>query len=177
MNRQARNKEQIAGHEDDNQNHPHDSHANIGQSQQVNDHSNTGNNHSHNRHDHSNTHHDHMYNEHDHTREGHDHSHDGHDHGGNQKTGWKQHWELLVAATILVILLTLEYAFSIRLPQVPSLFINVLAYILAGREVFILALRKVSRGDIFNEFVLMTVATIGAFIIGEYEEGVAVMVF
>ena len=40
-----------------------------------------------------------------------------------------------------------------------------------------LAFRKSIRGDIFNEFVLMSVATIGAFIIGEYEEGVAIMVF
>jgi Cd2+/Zn2+-exporting ATPase len=55
--------------------------------------------------------------------------------------------------------------------------INLLAYILAGRNVLILAFRKSQRGDFFNEFVLMSVATIGAFIIEEYEEGVAVMVF
>ncbi|MGI8599877.1 MAG: hypothetical protein ACR2KB_11555 [Chitinophagaceae bacterium] len=36
---------------------------------------------------------------------------------------------------------------------------------------------KSKRGNFFNEFVLMSVATIGAFVIGEYEEGVAVMVF
>ncbi|RZK41125.1 MAG: cadmium-translocating P-type ATPase, partial [Pedobacter sp.] len=39
------------------------------------------------------------------------------------------------------------------------------------------AIRKLKRGDIFNEFVLMSVATLGAFYIGEYIEGVAVMVF
>jgi len=48
---------------------------------------------------------------------------------------------------------------------------------LAGRKVLDLAFRKSKRGDFFNEFVLMSVATIGAFVIGEYEEGVAVMVF
>ena len=48
---------------------------------------------------------------------------------------------------------------------------------MAGRKVADLAFRKSKRGDFFNEFVLMTVATVGAFLIGEYEEGVAVMVF
>ena len=71
----------------------------------------------------------------------------------------------------------MKYAFNLVLPE-PFLFIiNLLAYILAGREVFLLAFRKSIRGDFFNEFVLMTVATIGAFILREYEEGVAVMVF
>ena len=74
-------------------------------------------------------------------------------------------------------LLTLEYAFKIKLPEIASFIINAIAYLLAGRKVLDLAFRKSKRGDIFNEFVLMSVATIGAFIIGEYEEGVAVMVF
>ena len=74
-------------------------------------------------------------------------------------------------------MLVMKYAFNLVLPE-PYLFIvNLIAYILAGREVFLLAFRKSIRGDFFNEFVLMTVATIGAFILREYEEGVAVMVF
>ena len=76
-----------------------------------------------------------------------------------------------------MVLLVLEYAFKIELPKIPSLLINLVAYFLAGRKVLELAFRKSKRGDIFNEFVLMSVATIGAFVIGEYEEGVAVMVF
>lgn len=91
--------------------------------------------------------------------------------------GWKTHWDLLLALTILVIELVLEYGFSWHLPSIPSLLLNLVAYLLAGRTVLNLAFRKSKRGDIFNEFVLMSVATIGAFIIGEYEEGVAVMVF
>ena len=103
---------------------------------------------------------------------------DGHDHGGAKElTGWKKHWDLLLALVILVILLVLEYGFDIHLPNILSLIINLAAYFLAGRNVLNLAYRKSKRGDIFNEFVLMSVATIGAFIIGEYEEGVAVMVF
>jgi Cd2+/Zn2+-exporting ATPase len=108
---------------------------------------------------------------------------DGHDHeeagGGVEKNkdGWRSHWDLLLALTILIVLLVLEYGFKIELPNIPLLIINLIAYLLAGRKVLELAFRKTIRGDIFNEFVLMSVATIGAFIIGEYEEGVAVMVF
>jgi len=91
--------------------------------------------------------------------------------------GWRAHLDLLLALFILVVLLVLEYGFTIEIPRWPSLIINLIAYLLAGRKVLELAFRKSKRGDIFNEFVLMSVATIGAFIIGEYEEGVAVMVF
>ena len=102
---------------------------------------------------------------------------DGHDHGSEESAGWKSHWDLLLALAILVILLTLEFGFKIKLPYIPSLIINAIAWLLAGRKVADLAFRKSKRGDFFNEFVLMTVATVGAFLIGEYEEGVAVMVF
>ncbi|MBS1752496.1 MAG: cadmium-translocating P-type ATPase [Ferruginibacter sp.] len=105
---------------------------------------------------------------------------DLHDHNiefQSEKPGWITHWDLLLALFILIVLLVLEYAFKIRLPELASLIINAAAYLLAGRKVLDLAFRKSKRGDIFNEFVLMSVATIGAFIIGEYEEGVAVMVF
>lgn len=109
-----------------------------------------------------------------------EHSHDdGHDHEkmGNEKAGWKTHWDLLLALLILIVLLVLEYGFKIVIPKTASLIINGIAYLLAGRQVLDLAFRKAKRGDFFNEFVLMSVATIGAFVIGEYEEGVAVMVF
>ena len=104
---------------------------------------------------------------------------DGHNHDAEDKDepGWKAHWDLLLALFILLVLLVLEYGFRIQLPKIPLLIINGIAYLLAGRKVLDLTFRKSIRGDIFNEFVLMSIATIGAFIIGEYEEGVAVMVF
>ena len=73
--------------------------------------------------------------------------------------------------------LILAYGFDIKFSKWVSLGINSLAYLLAGWDVLKLAFRKAIRGDIFNEFVLMSVATLGAFYIGEYAEGVAVMVF
>ena len=105
----------------------------------------------------------------------HDHNHD--EELQSEKSGWKTHWDLLLALFVLIVLLVLEYAFKIKLSEIASFIINAIAYLLAGRKVLDLAFRKSKRGDIFNEFVLMSVATIGAFIIGEYEEGVAVMVF
>ncbi|RYY43386.1 MAG: cadmium-translocating P-type ATPase, partial [Chitinophagaceae bacterium] len=125
----------------------------------------------------------------DHDDDGHT-DEDGHEHGA-EKAGWKSQWNLLLAMVTLVILLVWEYGFeykgfptwfaNISISKEPAnvyLFIvNLVAYFLAGWSVLDLAFRKLKRGDIFNEFFLMSVATIGAFIIGSYTEGVAVMVF
>ena len=109
-----------------------------------------------------------------------DHDHDGddeHDHGGNDSAGWKNHWPLLSSLAILLIMLLLEFGFMYK-PSFPvDLIIYVVAYLLAGYNVLNLAFRKAKRFDFFNEFFLMSVATIGAFSIGSYSEGVAVMVF
>lgn len=93
------------------------------------------------------------------------------------ENSWKAHWDLLLSFIILTVILVLEYGFKIELSKPVALIINSIAYLLAGRGVLALAFRKSKRGDIFNEFVLMSVATIGAFCIGEFEEGVAVMLF
>ncbi|MEZ4773806.1 MAG: heavy metal translocating P-type ATPase [Bacteroidia bacterium] len=52
-----------------------------------------------------------------------------------------------------------------------------IAYYAVGKPVVWKALKKLFTADIFNEFFLMSLATIGAFAIGEYAEGVAVMLF
>lgn len=53
----------------------------------------------------------------------------------------------------------------------------VVAYVPVGWPVIREALGETARGDVFNEFTLMVVATLGAFAIGEYPEAVAVMLF
>lgn len=90
---------------------------------------------------------------------------------------WQEHWDLLLSLFILVVLLILEYGFDVTLQSPLAFVVNTIAYLMAGWNVLRMAFRKLKRGDIFNEFVLMSVATIGAFSIGEYMEGVAVMVF
>lgn len=52
-----------------------------------------------------------------------------------------------------------------------------IAYLLVGGKVLVHAARNIGRGEVFNEFFLMGIATLGAFYIGEYAEGVAVMLF
>jgi Zn2+/Cd2+-exporting ATPase len=94
-----------------------------------------------------------------------------------EQAGWKQHLPLLFAIAILFAMLALEYGYNYR-PDFPyNLAIYLVAYILSGYNVLYMAIRKARRLDFFNEFFLMSVATIGAFAIGAYSEGVAVMAF
>lgn len=53
----------------------------------------------------------------------------------------------------------------------------VLAYIILGGDVVIKAIKNITKGRIFDENLLMSLSTIGAFVIGEYPEAVAVMLF
>ena len=59
---------------------------------------------------------------------------------------------------------------------IPLIWFSVI-YMLIGGPVLLKAVKLIVKGAIYNEFVLMSVATIGAFLIGSYEEGVAVMLF
>lgn len=52
-----------------------------------------------------------------------------------------------------------------------------IAYLPVGLPVLKQAYNQLKKGDLFTEFFLMGIATIGAFLIGEYPEGVAVMLF
>ena len=96
---------------------------------------------------------------------------------GQDTEGWLAHWPLLSAIAILFGMLALEYGYD-YIPAFPYNFIIYAgAYLLSGYNVLIMAWRKAKRFDFFNEFFLMSVATIGAFAIGSYSEGVAVMAF
>ena len=55
--------------------------------------------------------------------------------------------------------------------------IFIIAYLIVGLEILKKALRNITRGKVFDENFLMSVATIGAFAIGEFPEAVAVMLF
>jgi len=125
------------------------------------------------------------------SKEAHDadqHAAGGHDHDDEDETlnltqeaeeaeTWLSHWPLLTALLILVIMLTLEFGFKYQPPFPVNLIIFLIAFGLAGYNVLGMAWRKAKHFDFFNEFFLMSVATIGAFSIGSYSEGVAVMVF
>jgi Cd2+/Zn2+-exporting ATPase len=115
---------------------------------------------------------------HEHDDQGHDHDHGDHDHDhGGADEGWLSHWPLLAALVILLLMQVMELGFKIHLQSFVAIPIYSIAYLLAGYNVLYLAYRKAIRLDFFNEFFLMSVATLGAFAIGSYSEGVAVMVF
>lgn len=56
-------------------------------------------------------------------------------------------------------------------------FLFLISFLCIGGDIILKALRNISHGQVFDENFLMSIATIGAFIIGEYPEGVAVMLF
>lgn len=58
-----------------------------------------------------------------------------------------------------------------------KLLIFIVAYAVFGGDVVITALKNILKGDFFDENFLMTIATLGAFAIGDYPEAVAVMLF
>lgn len=58
-----------------------------------------------------------------------------------------------------------------------ELLLYLISYILVGGEVVLKALKNISRGQVFDENFLMSIATVGAFAIGQYPEGAAVMLF
>ncbi|MEG1066948.1 MAG: HAD-IC family P-type ATPase, partial [Erysipelotrichaceae bacterium] len=53
----------------------------------------------------------------------------------------------------------------------------IISYIIVGYNILIKAIKNIFKGKVFDENFLMSIATIGAFIIGEFAEGAAVMIF
>ena len=105
------------------------------------------------------------------------HSHDdGHDHGDG--SAFKTYIPAIISFVMLMVGIAVDYFDAI--PQFEG-WIRVvwytLAYIPVGFPVIKEGWKSLIKGDVFTEFFLMSIATIGAFIIGEYPEGVAVMLF
>jgi Cd2+/Zn2+-exporting ATPase len=106
--------------------------------------------------------------------DGHDHSHD---HSENSSL-----FKMFFPSLLSLILLLLAIGFDNYITQ--NWFNGwirigwyVIAYIPVGFPVIKEAIESIQKGEIFSEFLLMSIATIGAFAIGEYPEGVAVMLF
>ena len=78
---------------------------------------------------------------------------------------------------ILWALAFLGLALLVPAPKPLDLALFLIPYVIAGRNVLEKAARNIRRGQVFDENFLMGIATIGAFLVGEYTEGVAVMIF
>ena len=79
---------------------------------------------------------------------------------------------------IIISFILLVLAFILILDNVIiSDILFIISYLIVGYDIILKALRNITRGKVFDENFLMTIATIGAFFIGEFPEAVAVMLF
>ena len=103
---------------------------------------------------------------------------DGHNHSSGEQTIFQMFSPPIVSFVLLLIAIGLDIYF----PQpwfagwVRTVW-YVIAYLPVGFPVLKEAFESITKGEIFSEFLLMSIATLGAFAIGEYPEGVAVMLF
>ena len=81
----------------------------------------------------------------------------------------KKYIELL-KIILSIILFVLSYVF----PKYKLIFL-VLSYIIVSYELYINAIKEILEGEIFNENILMIIATIGAFVIKSYSEAVIIV--
>jgi Zn2+/Cd2+-exporting ATPase len=110
-----------------------------------------------------------------HDHNGHDHDHS---HGTENQSVFKMFLPAMVSFGLLLVGIVLDNLIKadwftgwIRLVW------YLIAYIPVGLPVLKEAWESITHGDVFSEFFLMGIATVGAFAIGEYPEGVAVMLF
>lgn len=111
-----------------------------------------------------------------------EHNHEGHDHDHSHEVQDKSTLQLFLPAVVSFALLLIGITFD---NFIENNWFNgwlrlvwyLVAYIPVGLPVLKEAYESIIKGDVFSEFFLMGIATIGAFAIGEYPEGVAVMLF
>lgn len=113
--------------------------------------------------------------------DGHDQSHeegDGHDHTSSSNSPIKMFLPSIVSLLLLLAAITLDnYVMTGWFAGWIRVVWYVVAYAPVGFPVLKEAVESIRKGQVFSEFFLMGIATIGAFAIGEYPEGVAVMLF
>lgn len=84
----------------------------------------------------------------------------------------KRLWRIIIGAAVLAtaVLLSLNNEWL-------QIALFIISYIIVGGDVVKRAVKNIFKGQVFDENFLLSIATIGAFFIGEYPEGVAVMLF
>ena len=111
----------------------------------------------------------------DHDEEDDDHDHN---HGREGMSAWKQYLPAIISFTMLIIGILLDnYIKQDFFKGYIRLAWYLIAYLPVGLPVMKEAFEAILKKEFFTEFTLMVMATVGAFAIGEYPEGVAVMLF
>lgn len=101
------------------------------------------------------------------------HCHESGEHGENKK----ETAVLCVSAVLLAIAILATNVFFTDLPQWAVLLIFLVPYLVSGFDILKESVENIFHGKIFDENFLMSVATIGALILGDYAEAVFVMIF
>lgn len=105
----------------------------------------------------------------------------GHEHGHSHKEDEKKENKFMnrILENIQLIVGIFIYIVGIFLGEKSniSIYFFIIAYLLVGYKVIGIAVKNIFKGNFFDENFLMTIATLGAFAVGQYPEGVAVMVF
>lgn len=96
-----------------------------------------------------------------------------------KKNSWlKDYWRIVLSALLLLGGIILNSTdFTLFQERYAAFCWYLPAYLPVGLPVLKEAWENIVRKDVFSEFTLMSIATVGAFYIGEYPEGVAVMLF
>ncbi|MDZ7806056.1 MAG: heavy metal translocating P-type ATPase [Gracilimonas sp.] len=89
----------------------------------------------------------------------------------------KKYYEVFWSAVFLIVALAFQQWIIFPGNEYLFLLCYLISYLFVGAPVWIKAIKSIQKGTIFSEFLLMGIATVGAFILGEYAEGVAVMLF
>ena len=84
--------------------------------------------------------------------------------------------KIIVAAVFYIIAIIIS-KLGFQYSHWVSFAVFIVAYIIVGKDVLLKAFSNIKRGKVFDENFLMTIATVGAVIIGEYPEAVGVMLF
>ena len=88
-------------------------------------------------------------------------------------------YRIIATALLYAVLLVMEHIVKpVFMEQwYVTLVLFLIPYFVIGWDIMYKAVRNISHGQVFDENFLMLIATIGAFVVGEYSEGVAVMLF
>ena len=83
----------------------------------------------------------------------------------------KSLWQIIISSAVLICAFFMPYRKYIT----EAMFF--IAYIVVSLDVIYKAIRNIAHGQVFDENFLMSIASVGALTIGEYSEGVAVILF
>jgi len=84
----------------------------------------------------------------------------------------KRLWRIIIGAILFIVAIVIDVNIEWL-----NIALYLISYIIVGGDIVMKAVKNIFRGKVFDENFLLSIATIGAMLIGEYPEGIAVMLF